>query len=118
MRYMMLIKLDPSQAPEGGPSAELMEQMGKLIDEMTRAGVMLDTGGLSPIEESSRMQLSGGKQTVLDGPFTEAKEIVGGYALIQVKSRDEALQWGSRFLDVHGDDWEIALEVRQVVEPE
>ena len=113
----MLLKLDPTRTPEGGPSAELMEEMGKLIEEMTRAGVMLDTGGLGPLEESTRIRLAGGRQTVLDGPFAEAKEVIGGYVMIQAKSREEAVQWASRFLAIHGDAWELEVEIRQVVEP-
>jgi hypothetical protein len=118
VRYMSLIKIDPSGVPEGGPSEELMTEMGKLIDEMTKAGVMLDTGGLAPVEESARLRLSGGKVTVLDGPFTEAKEFVGGYALLQCRSQEEAVEWSKRFLEIHGDQWEIGLEIRAVQEAE
>ncbi|MFC1412887.1 YciI family protein [Streptacidiphilus sp. N1-12] len=116
MRFMMLLRLDPSQAPEG-PSTELMDEMGKLIEEMTRAGVLLDTGGFRPLEESTRIRLSGGRQTVLDGPFAEAKEVIGGYVLVQAKSKDEAAGWASRFLAIHGDGWELEAEIRQVEEP-
>jgi hypothetical protein len=115
---MSLIKIDPSGVPEGGPSEELMTEMGKLIEEMTKAGVLLDTAGLAPMEEAIRVRLSGGKVTVLDGPFTEAKEFVGGYALIQVKSQDEAVEWSRRFAALHGDQWELELEVRAVQEAE
>jgi hypothetical protein len=115
MRYMVLIKPDPEQA-KGGPSPELMEEMGKLIEEMTRAGVLLDTAGLAPLEESDVVRLSGGKVTVLDGPFTEAREFIGGYALLQAGSREEAVEWASRFLRVHGPEWEIDVEVRAVQE--
>ncbi|MEW1860963.1 YciI family protein [Streptomyces sp. NBC_00669] len=118
MRYMMLVKVDPSKAPAAGPSAEMMTEMGKLIDEMAKAGVLLDTGGLRPAEEGTVLHLSGGKQTVLDGPFTEAKEIVGGYCIVQVKSQEEALEWASRFLSVHDDEWELSSEIRQIVEPQ
>ncbi|HZU54493.1 MAG TPA: YciI family protein [Actinocrinis sp.] len=116
MRYMSLIKIDPAGVPEGGPSEELMTEMGKLIEEMTKAGVLLDTAGLAPLDESTRVQLSGGKLTVIDGPFTEAKEFVGGYALTQCRSKEEAIEWGKRFLAIHGDQWEIALEIREVQE--
>lgn len=115
MRYMMLLKLDPSTAP-AGPSAELMEEMGKLLEEMTRSGVLLDTGGLRPAEEGTVVRLSGGKQTVLDGPYTESKEVVGGYCIVQTKSQEEAVEWSRRFLAIHGDEWEITAEVRQVEE--
>jgi len=116
MRYMMVIKPDLDRAPAGGPSEQLMTEMGKLISEMTRAGVMLDTGGLAPADESSVVRLSGGKVTVLDGPFTEAKEFIGGYALLQVKSQDEAVEWAKRFLLIHGDEWEMDVQVRAVQE--
>jgi hypothetical protein len=117
MRFMMLLKLDPEKAPAEGPSEELMTEMGKLIDEMTKAGVLLDTGGLRPAAEGSAIRLAGGKQTVLDGPFTETKEVVGGYCILQARSLDEAAQWASRFLAIHGDEWEIGAEIRQIEEP-
>jgi hypothetical protein len=117
MRFMMLLKLDPAKAPAEGPSQELMTEMGKLIDEMTKAGVLLDTGGLGPAADGTTIRLSGGKQTVLDGPFTESKEVIGGYCILQAKSLDEAAQWASRFLAIHGDAWEIESEIRQIEEP-
>jgi hypothetical protein len=116
MRFMMLLKIDTTQVPEGGPSAALMEDMGKLIEEMTRAGVMLDTGGFRPLDEGTRVRLSDGKLTVLDGPFAEAKEVIGGYALIQAKSKEEAVEWASRFLAIHGEGWEMVSEIRQLDE--
>jgi hypothetical protein len=116
MRFMMLLKLDPAKAPADAPSAELMEEMGKLLEEMTRAGVLLDTGGLRPLEEGTRLRQVRGRQTVLDGPFAEAKEVIGGYAMIQAKSQDEAVEWASRFLAIHGEEWELEAEVRQVEE--
>ncbi len=114
MRYLMLIRLDPSTAPVQGPDPALAEEMGKLLEDMTKAGVLLDTGGLRPVEDSTRIRLSGGKQTVLDGPFAESKEVVGGYLLLQTRTRDEAVEWGSRFLRIHGPEWEIELEIRQL----
>ncbi|WP_039797771.1 YciI family protein [Nocardia araoensis] len=115
MRYMMLIRLDPATSPE--PDEALMEQVGKVIEEMTKAGVLLDTNGLHSIAEATRVVQSGGKQTVLDGPFTESKEIIGGYCILQVKSKEEAVEWTSRFLAVHGPEWDIEVEVRQIAEP-
>ncbi|WP_206318371.1 YciI family protein [Actinacidiphila epipremni] len=115
---MMLLRLDPAKAPVEGPSGELMEEMGKLLEEMTKAGVLLDTGGLRAVEPGAVVRQVKGKQTVLDGPFSEAKEVIGGYALVQAKSLEEATQWASRFLAVHGEEWEIEAEVRQVEEPE
>jgi hypothetical protein len=115
---MSLIRVDESAMPEGGPSPELMEKMGKLIDEMTKAGVLLDTAGLRPSAEATRVHLSGGKLSVTDGPFAEAKEMIGGYSIVQAKSKDEAIEWTKRFLAVHGDEREVTCEVRQVEEPE
>ena len=116
MRYMLLIRPDLAKAPEGGPSEELMTEMGKLLSEMTRAGVLLDTAGLAPAEEATLVQLSGGKVTTVDGPYTEAREFIGGYALVQVGTQEEAAEWAARFLQIHGDAWEMVLEVRGVFE--
>jgi hypothetical protein len=116
MRYMMLLRLDPAKAPSSGPSEELMSEMGKLLEEMKKAGVLLDTGGLKPAEARSVIRQVGGRQTVLDGPFAEAKEVIGGYCMVQAKSVDEAAQWASRFLAIHEDEWDIAAEIRQVEE--
>ncbi|HET9168567.1 MAG TPA: YciI family protein [Actinospica sp.] len=118
MRYMILIRPDLSRAPEGGPSEELMTEMGKLIEEMTRAGALLDTAGLGPAEEASVLQLSGGKVTTVDGPYTEAREFIGGYAMLDVATQEEAAEWAKRFLEIHGDAWEIVAEVRSVFGPE
>jgi hypothetical protein len=116
MRYMMLIRPDFANSPEGGPDEELMKAMGALLAEMTKAGVLLDTAGLGPLEESSTVRLSKGAMNVVDGPFTEAKEVVGGFALLQAGSREEAVEWTRRFLDIHGDQWTIDVEVRPVME--
>jgi hypothetical protein len=117
MRYMMLLRLDPAASPKE-PSAELMEEMGKLLEDMTRQGVLLDTGGFRPAEEGTVIRLSGGRQTVVDGPYAEAKEVVGGYCIVQTKSQEEAVEWAQRFLAIHGDQWELTSEIRQVEEPE
>jgi hypothetical protein len=116
MRYLMLLKMDPEAQP-AEPSAELMAEMGKLLEEMTRAGVLLDTGGLRPVEEGTVLRLSGGKQTVVDGPYPEAKEVIGGYCMVQAKSQEEAVEWASRFLAIHGDEYEMTAEIRKVEEP-
>lgn len=117
MRTMILIRVDPNAGPPA-PDDPLLSEMEKLLEEMTKAGVLLDTGGLRPIEEATRIRLSGGKQTVLDGPFTEAKEVIGGYCMLQTRTEEEAQAWASRFLSIHGPEWEIELEIRGVVEPE
>jgi hypothetical protein len=118
MRYMILIRPDLSRAPEGGPSEELMTEMGELISEMTKAGVLLDTAGLGPAEEASVLRLSGGKITTVDGPYTEAREFIGGYALLETGTQEEAAEWAKRFLAIHGDAWELVVEVRGVFGPE
>ena len=117
MRFMMLIKAEEDAGPADGPSPQMMEEMGKLMDEMTKAGVLLDTAGLSPTKDSTQLHWDRGKLTVVDGPFTEAKEVVGGYAIVQAKSKEEAIEWTKRFARLHGEDWTITCEIRQVEEP-
>jgi hypothetical protein len=115
-RYLSFIHVDETTAPAGGPSPELMRRMGELIDEITKAGVMLDTAGLTPADQGTVVSWKGGELTVTDGPYAEAKEVVGGYALLQCKDMAEAVEWTKRFAKVHEDDWTIACEVREVVE--
>jgi hypothetical protein len=117
MRYLLLIQIDPEVAGPSGPDERLAEEMGVLLEDMTKAGVLLDTAGLRPIEEATRIRLAGGKQTVIDGPFTESKEIIGGYCLLQARSKEEAVEWASRFLAIHGPEWEIGVEIRQLDDP-
>ncbi|MGW3247217.1 YciI family protein [Streptomyces sp. NPDC001070] len=116
MRFMSLVRINEDNVPEGGPDERLMEEMGKLIEEMSKAGVLLDTAGLRPTSEGTRLHWDHGKLSVVDGPFTESKEFIGGYAIIQAKSKEEAVEWTTRFLKVHGDAWEITCELRQVEE--
>lgn len=117
MRFMMLLRTDENAMPAGGPGAELMERMGKLLDEMTAAGVLLDTAGLTSSAQGTRLRLSGGRITAAEGPFQEAGEVIGGYALIRAGSQQEAVGWAERFLGAHGDAWTLTAEVRQVDEP-
>src|SRR2546423_15656251 len=81
MRYLLLIETNPDAAGSTGPDERLAEEMGKLLEDMTKAGVLLDAAGLRPIEEATRIRLADGKQTVIDGPFTESKEVIGGGGL-------------------------------------
>lgn len=115
-RYLSLIRVDERTAPADGPSPELMERMGVLLEEITKAGVMLDTQGLTPSSEGTRITWSGGELSYTDGPFTESKEVVGGYAIMQCKDKAEALEWSRRFLQVHEDYWTVTLELRQIAE--
>jgi hypothetical protein len=118
MRFMMLLRLDPATLPESGPDEKLMQEMGELITDMTKAGVLVDTGGLRPLDESVRIRQTGGTQTVVDGPFAEAKEFIGGYCMLDVADQAEAKSWASRFLAIHGPEWDIETEIRQVESPE
>ncbi|MGW2561051.1 YciI family protein [Streptomyces sp. NPDC001514] len=115
-RYLTMVRVNEAEAPAEGPSHELMERMGNLIEEMTKAGVLLDTAGLTPTSQGTRVTWSGGKLTVTDGPFTESKEVVGGYAIIQAKDKAEALEWTKRFLQIHEAHWNVTSEIREIVE--
>ncbi|CAL9553020.1 hypothetical protein SUDANB176_04485 [Streptomyces sp. enrichment culture] len=115
-RYLSLIRIDENNAPAEGPSPELMQRMGELLEEMTKAGVLLDTAGLTPTAQGARVHYEGGRLSVTDGPFTESKEVVGGYALMQAKDKAEAIEWTKRFLKVHEEHWTVTCEVREVVE--
>lgn len=115
MRFLSMIRVNENSGL--APSEQLMNDMGELMKEMSEAGVLLDTAGLRPTAEGVRIRLRHGKLSVTDGPFTESKEIIGGYAMIQAATREEAIDWTSRFLKVHGDEWDIECEVRQVEEP-
>ena len=114
MQYLMLIRLDPTTAPVDGPDAELMDKMGVLMEEMTAAGVLVSTAGLRPIEEATRIRQRHGRQNIIDGPFAEAKEVIGGFCLLETATKDEAVEWTARFLDVHGPEWDIEVEIRQL----
>jgi hypothetical protein len=117
MRYMMIVKHAEKQ---GMPPKPLMDAIAKLSEESVRAGTMLGTGGLLPSEQGARVRLSGGKVTVHDGPFSEAKEVIGGYAQFELKSREEAIEGAVRFMELHRQHWpgwEGETEVRPMMEP-
>jgi hypothetical protein len=116
MRFMMLMIPKVYRNEQAGftPPAEAIARMSKFNESLTKAGVLLALDGLHTSHKGARVAFSGGKPTITDGPFTEAKEIVGGYWMIQVKSKDEAVQWASR---CPADDGDI-IEVRQVYEME
>lgn len=113
MRFLMVHKIDETDPDAYSPAPEIIAGMGNLIDEMTKAGVVLAIEGAAHSKEGARVKLSGGRQTVVDGPFTEAKEVIGGYAVLQVRSKDEAIQWASRFADVLG---EAEVEIRRLAD--
>ena len=87
-----------------------------LFEEITKAGVMLDTAGLTPTSEGTRVTWSGGTFRFTDGPFTERKEVIGGYAILQAKDKAEALEWTKRFLEIHPEHWTVTSEVREIAE--
>lgn len=114
MRFMMLVipKAYEHAGADFVPPADLVAKMTKYNDSLTRAGVLLSLDGLHPPARGTRVSFSGGKARVTDGPFTEAKELIGGYWMIQVKSKDEAVEWAKRAPMLDGD----VIEVRQVQE--
>jgi hypothetical protein len=113
MRFMTLVKSTETSAP---PPQALMDAIGKLGEEAARNGVMVEMGGLLPTAMGARVRLAGGRLTVTDGPFTEAKELIAGYWLWQVKSMNEAIEWVKRCPKPTGEEGEI--EIRQVFEAE
>mgnify|MGYP006158080839 CR=1 FL=1 len=121
MRFMIIRKADAETEAETNPaegvSQELLSQMMSYNEEMAKAGVLIGGDGLMPSSRGFRIKFKGGKPTVVDGPFAEAKELVAGYTLIQVGSREEALEWVKKWppLDGHG---EVELELRQIYESE
>jgi hypothetical protein len=112
MRFLAIYRAEETSTP---PTAEHMAAMGRLIEEMTNAGVLLATEGCLPSAKGARVRRSGDKLIVTDGPFTESKELVAGFALIQAKSKEEAIEWTKRFLEVAGDG---ESEIRQIASPE
>jgi hypothetical protein len=112
MRFMLLVKADKNTEAGVLPSKELVAAMGQFNEEMVTAGVLLAAEGLHPSSKGARLTFSGGKRTVIDGPFAETKELVAGFWIIQVKSKAEAIEWASR---VPFADDEV-IEVRQVFE--
>lgn len=118
MRFMMIVKHTEKR---GTPPKELMDAVAKLAETETKAGVMLGSGGLKPTALGARVRLSGGKVSVTDGPFIETKEIVGGYAKFELKSKQEAIEAAVRFMELHKKHWpgwEGETEVRQMYAPD
>ena len=116
MRFLSMIRVDERAGQV--PSEQLMEDMGKLMDEMTRAGVLVLTAGLRPSAEGRRVRLRKGQISTIDGPFSETKEVIGGFAIVEAPSMQAAIELTERFLRVHGDAWDIECEVRQLDGPE
>jgi hypothetical protein len=118
MRYMIIVKATRDSEAGVMPSEALLARMGAYHEELAKAGVLLDGSGLRPSREGWRIGYDGEKRAVTDGPFTETKELVAGYTLIQVKSREEALEWTRRFPNPAVDGGAAEIEVRQLFELE
>ncbi len=115
MRFMILRKADKDTEAGMMPSEELITAMGEYVEELVNAGAMLMGEGLKPSSQGARIKFSGGKPTVTDGPFTETKELIAGVTIIEVKSREEALEWVKRWPTIDGNG-EAELELRQMYE--
>jgi hypothetical protein len=112
MRFMYLVK---HPGPSGSPTPGLMEAMHKLADREVKAGRMLDTGGLAPVSTGAQVRIAHGTLSVIDGPFVEAKEVVGGYAIFELRDKAEAVAMAKEFMQLHLDHmpgWEGTCELR------
>ena len=117
MRFMMMVKHAENQ---GAPPKELMDAIGALSEEAVKKGAMVLSGGLAPLAGSARVRVSQGKVITTDGPFAETREVVGGFAIIEYNSRQEAIEGARHFMDLHRKywpGWEGETEVRQLFEP-
>ncbi|MBI3477224.1 MAG: hypothetical protein HY010_15940 [Acidobacteria bacterium] len=118
MKFMMIVKAAENQGP---PPKALMDAIDKLAEQESKAGVMLGAGGLGPTNMGARVRLADGKLTVTDGPFTEAKEVIGGYAQFELKSKEEAVKSAVHFMELHRQHWpgwQGETEIRQMFGPE
>ena len=115
MKFMTIVKTRESGAR---PSPALIARIGKLGEEAAQQGKMVGMGGLGPTTQGARARLANGKITVTDGPFTEAKEVIGGFAIYDVASKQEAIDWTRRFLEAHVGLWdqELEVEIRQMMD--
>jgi hypothetical protein len=114
MQIMGLLRADKESEAGAPPDMDLMMRMGTFVEEMTKAGVLLNTNGLHPSAKGKRIKLADGKVTIIDGPFTESKELVASYAIFQVQSMDEAVMWSKRFLECLGKG---EVELRPIFDP-
>jgi hypothetical protein len=120
MRFMIIVKATPdSEAGRFPPNPEpLFQAMAAYHEELARAGALLDASGLQPSSKGWRVQYEGSKRSIVDGPFTESKELIAGYTLLQTRNRDEALEWSKRFPNPIGEGISCHIEVRQLYELE
>ena len=118
MRFMIVVKATKDTEAGNVGEEKMFAAMTSYHEELAKAGVLLDASGLQPTSKGWRIKYAGQKRTVIDGPFAEAKELIGGYTLIQVKSREEALEWSKRFPNPVGENEPAEIEVRQLYELE
>jgi len=118
MRFMIIVKATKESEAGVMPEEELIAEMATYHEALAKAGVLLDASGLQASSNGWRVKYSGGKRTVVDGPFAETKELIAGYTLIQVKSREQALEWSKRFPNPAGEGTPCEIEVRQLFELE
>lgn len=128
MKYMMMVKMDAKSEAgkkfEAGmqPDPKLEAAMGQLIEKMLKIGALVDVGGLLPVAKGAQIQATDGKLVVTDGPFVESKEVIGGYAILRAKSKEEAVELGRDFMQLHlntlGSSYAGQLEIRQMFDPE
>ena len=116
MRFMMILKATAGSESGALPDADLLTEMGKYNEELIRSGVLLDGAGLQPSSKGARVHFSGARRSVTDGPFAETKELIAGFWMIQVKSKEEAIEWAKRCPPPHGSGAEAQIEIRQVFE--
>ena len=116
MRFMIIVKGNAETEAGAMPSEQLLTDMADYHEQLAMNGVLLDASGLQPSSKGARIRYSAGRRTVVDGPFAESKELIAGYTLIQVKSRDEAMEWARRFPAPHGETAEGEIEIRQLFE--
>ena len=118
MRFMIIVKATKDTEAGAKPEEKLFAAMATYHEELAKAGALLDATGLQPTSKGFRVKYSGAKRTVIDGPFTETKELIAGYTLIQVKTKQEAIEWAKRFPNPHGEGSNSEIEVRQLFELE
>lgn len=119
MKYLTFIRHSEAYR-QSGPPAALMEAMGKFVERSRKDGTLVDTGGLLPSKDGTRLRLAKGKLTVTDGPFSESKEVIGGYAILKADSKADALRIATEFMELHRKHWpefEGETEVRPMFEP-
>ena len=119
MKYLTFIR-HPESHRESAPPAALMEAMGKFVEKSIKDGILVDTGGLLPSKDGARVRLADGKITVTDGPFTESKEVIGGWAILKTESKAEAVRIATEFMDLHRKYWpgfDGESEVRPMFDP-